>query len=399
VRRWAIRLLAALLEAVLLCGALVALALAFPVWFVIVAGAATVPATRRIRRRARRSVMLRLGDAGARRSVALELFGADGAQGPTLPSCHAIQAAAAVRYAAIDIWLDGATVRLADAGAAPAGAGRGFPIVHGGEHVGTLVLGPPRSGGGWQEPALELAADIAALAGPAVAAARARRVLDAERTAAAARDAAERRRIGHDVHDRVGSSVAALKMMLAARRAGAGRSLAAEALADQAAAAAREVRDVRDAVGPTDLADAGLVGAIETMAARLAADGGPRMSVSCAGDPSALGPAVAAAAYAIAAEALTNVVRHSGAGACSVRLRFGESLCLTVADDGAGARPGTDDGIGSESMRHRAVELGGTLTISSPPHGGTLVAAELPSGGVSARASERTSSTMPAVAP
>ena len=86
---------------------------------------------------------------------------------------------------------------------------------------------------------------------------------------------------------------------------------------------------------------------------------------------------VAVAALRIAEEALTNVVRHSAASTCTVRVRVGDSLELTVSDDGVG--PGTEraGGVGLDSMRQRAARLGGTLSVLDA-HPGTQVCARLP---------------------
>jgi signal transduction histidine kinase len=91
---------------------------------------------------------------------------------------------------------------------------------------------------------------------------------------------------------------------------------------------------------------------------------------------------VEVAAYRIAQEAMTNVVRHAGARHCRVNLSIDEesgSLSLEVEDDGRGTGRGLGPGVGLSSMRERAEELGGTLVVGpSPSGGGTLVRAELP---------------------
>jgi signal transduction histidine kinase len=91
--------------------------------------------------------------------------------------------------------------------------------------------------------------------------------------------------------------------------------------------------------------------------------------------------AVEVAAYRIAQEALTNVVRHAEARTCIVRLRLDELaglLCLEVQDNGKGLPIQRRAGVGLNSMRERAEELGGTLTITSLATGGTSVLARLP---------------------
>ena len=94
------------------------------------------------------------------------------------------------------------------------------------------------------------------------------------------------------------------------------------------------------------------------------------------------GRAVQFAAYRIAQEALTNVVRHAGATRAIVAVeRLGDDeLLLTVDDDGAGLR-GTPEGSGILGMRERAALLGGSVEVGPSPRGGTRVTARLPWGG------------------
>jgi signal transduction histidine kinase len=53
-------------------------------------------------------------------------------------------------------------------------------------------------------------------------------------------------------------------------------------------------------------------------------------------------------------------------------------LILEIADNGIGIAAERTSGVGLQSMRERAEELGGQLTLESVPEGGTLVVAELP---------------------
>jgi signal transduction histidine kinase len=85
----------------------------------------------------------------------------------------------------------------------------------------------------------------------------------------------------------------------------------------------------------------------------------------------ALPAAVEAAAYRIVAEALTNVVRHSTATRCAVRIALDGAFEVTVTDNGDGASDGPP-GLGWTSMVERAQELGGSCTITSRPSGVTV---------------------------
>ena len=85
------------------------------------------------------------------------------------------------------------------------------------------------------------------------------------------------------------------------------------------------------------------------------------------------------AAYRIAQEAFTNVIRHAHAHTCTVRLQLaGATLRLTIEDDGMGLSGDRPPGIGLTSMRERAEELGGTFVIEPRSGGGTSVQVVLP---------------------
>jgi signal transduction histidine kinase len=87
---------------------------------------------------------------------------------------------------------------------------------------------------------------------------------------------------------------------------------------------------------------------------------------------------VEVAAYRIAAEAVTNAVRHAAAGRVEVRLeRTADTLRVRVRDDGVGVAAQARRGVGLGSMRERAAELGGWCTVS-PADPGTQVLAVLP---------------------
>lgn len=89
--------------------------------------------------------------------------------------------------------------------------------------------------------------------------------------------------------------------------------------------------------------------------------------------------AVELAALRIAQEAVTNVVRHSGAGRAEVLVRLhGETLEVQIDDDGRGATGEIRPGNGVMGMTERAEALGGKLSIGPAPSGGLRVRAEFP---------------------
>ena len=98
-------------------------------------------------------------------------------------------------------------------------------------------------------------------------------------------------------------------------------------------------------------------------------------------DVGGLPAGIEVAAYRIASEALTNVVKHAGAVRVDVRLEAGPTaLTVSVADDGRGIGPDVTAGVGLLSLRERAEELGGRCEVVCPARGGTTVRAVLPYG-------------------
>jgi signal transduction histidine kinase len=189
----------------------------------------------------------------------------------------------------------------------------------------------------------------------------------------------ERRRLRRELHDGLGPALAAVSLGIDAARA---RMRRDTATADRQLAelqvelrqAVGEMRRLIDALRPAVLDQHGLVAAVRQHVIAVA-DG---VEVSVGGQPGELSAAVESAAYRIAVEAVTNAVRHSGGRTCAVTVtRVGGVLEVGVVDDGRG-RGDRPEGVGIASMRERAEELGGTLTLRDGP--GCRVRAVLPLG-------------------
>jgi signal transduction histidine kinase len=86
---------------------------------------------------------------------------------------------------------------------------------------------------------------------------------------------------------------------------------------------------------------------------------------------------VEAAAYFVAAEALTNAVKHADARHACVRAHTtARELVIEVHDDGVGgARP---HGSGLVGLAERVAAFGGRLRVDSPPGRGTLISGVIP---------------------
>jgi signal transduction histidine kinase len=87
--------------------------------------------------------------------------------------------------------------------------------------------------------------------------------------------------------------------------------------------------------------------------------------------------------YGIGREALVNVVKHAHATAAFVRVEAQDGqVLIEVVDNGRGFDPseGHPGHFGLDSMRSRATEIGGRLTIASSPGYGTVVRVRAPAG-------------------
>jgi signal transduction histidine kinase len=78
-------------------------------------------------------------------------------------------------------------------------------------------------------------------------------------------------------------------------------------------------------------------------------------------------------------ESLSNVARHAHATQAEVSLELsGESLVLTVKDDGVGIGPDSTRGNGLANLSARAQRLGGSASVAAPKGGGSVVTWQVP---------------------
>ena len=132
---------------------------------------------------------------------------------------------------------------------------------------------------------------------------------------------------------------------------------------------------------PEQLEDASLVESIEGVAARWSAENRVRVETAVTGTPHPLDEPVETALLRITQEALQNIKKHAKAGDVNITLSYmPDLLALDIVDNGKGFDTSRRNGrgFGLKTMRERAEELGGTLTIESELGKGTAVAVSLP---------------------
>jgi signal transduction histidine kinase len=254
--------------------------------------------------------------------------------------------------------------------------------------VAGAVIGAALAGhaavGAWATAEFMLLGGFAATLAVAVRANRRRALALAERRNTIHAAARERRRLRRDLHDGLGPSLATLRLQLDSVRDAipAAAEEAAARLArveDTLAASLEELRRIVDGLRPAALDELGLGGALISQARAVSTPGAP-LEVEVRIDPSmpCLADAVEVALVRISAEALTNAVRHGAPSRCTVRLDWRDAAAvLRIQDDGLGLAT-TQPGHGLATMRERAEELGGALTVQPVRPRGTLVTAIIP---------------------
>lgn len=197
--------------------------------------------------------------------------------------------------------------------------------------------------------------------------------------------AEERLQIARELHD-----VVAHSMSVIAVQAGVGGYViksrpdeAAKALAAIETTSRGTLREMRQLLGmlregtPGETLSAPGLGDIPDLAERT----GLRIDVAVHGQPRELPAGVDLAAFRIAQEALTNVVKHSAASHGRVVVTYSdEAVAIEVTDDGAGAAATVNSGHGLIGMRERAALYGGEFSAGPLPDRGYRVSARFPIG-------------------
>jgi signal transduction histidine kinase len=190
----------------------------------------------------------------------------------------------------------------------------------------------------------------------------------------------ERRRVERDLHDGAQQQLVTLLLSLQLAKAEAVRSSdskTAHLLEDSIESlrqALDELRSLARGIHPTILAEAGLMPAIRSLADRCP------IPIEVTGELDRIEPKMETALYFVAAEAITNAVKHSNGQRIRVDLcRTSGWASVDISDDGIGGAD-LSRGTGLVGLADRIAAVGGRLNVLSSDLNGTTLHAEVPCG-------------------
>ena len=241
-----------------------------------------------------------------------------------------------------------------------------YPLLVGAERIGTLLVRPTKSDGleFRHERTLEQLVPTVSLVARAVGLA-----IDARyaKDDIVHQREIERARMLADLHDDLGPLLAAMSMKVQAAQLAHDLPML-QALALDLTTCRTDLRRIVAGLVPSALHGAGTADALTNL---VSAFGPP---VELAGEvPDDLSTELAVLAYRVISEGVNNALRHARPGRVTVAVaRRGQDLSITVADDGRGGP--IVPGVGLSSLRARAEELGGWLSMITTDAGTRLEA-------------------------
>lgn len=201
----------------------------------------------------------------------------------------------------------------------------------------------------------------------------------------------ERQRLSQELHDELGQSLTAIKVMAAtAERSQTGGRADIKSTTDAIISVCDHlmtvVRSMMHQLHPLVLTELGLKATMEDLLNHWATrNPALKLTIDCPDEVDALDPKITIQVFRIVQECLTNIVRHAQANEAMISLEIVQSsarekaLRLHVADDGQGcAAEMIKTGFGLLGMRERVNSLGGELTIQTGPQQGMSITASIP---------------------
>lgn len=191
--------------------------------------------------------------------------------------------------------------------------------------------------------------------------------------------------IGQELHDGLGQHLTSLSFFAATLsqnlgRQGSNEASKAERIHQMLAEAIAMTRDIAHGLYPVAMESRGFIGALKQLLERTQSATGIDCSFQHDIDEPNFDSLVTINLYRFAQEAITNVVKHSGARRLSITLGQAEKdFVLSISDDGVGIDAvSRGKGVGIQSLRQRTNLLGGQFDIRPGEPAGTVVSIRYP---------------------
>ena len=195
----------------------------------------------------------------------------------------------------------------------------------------------------------------------------------------------ERRRLSQELHDELGQSLTAIKVMaVTANHEKSDITEITASITQVCDHLIAVVRNMMHQLHPLILTDLGLKAALEDVVNQWS-DRNPeiRIEINCIDEVNQLDNKVTIQIFRIIQECLTNIIRHAEAEEVKIDIFYKHDqqkiLHIMVADNGQGCDVETlSSGFGLRSMQERVKTLGGKFHIQSELHKGMTIVAKIP---------------------
>lgn len=178
----------------------------------------------------------------------------------------------------------------------------------------------------------------------------------------------ERKRIGKELHDNIGSKLSFLKRFVSDKFKDAEVTETIDAICN-------DVRDLSHEISPSNLKIVGFKNAVEDLTKTLSEQTTLQVNFSSFQFPETLDEEVSTQLYRVIQEAFNNILKHANAKHVDVQLIGHEdSFTISIEDNGDGfsvLKPET--GLGIKNMQSRIQQIGGTFSLDSLRHKGTSI--------------------------
>jgi signal transduction histidine kinase len=194
----------------------------------------------------------------------------------------------------------------------------------------------------------------------------------------------ERQRISRELHDGLGQKMVAIKLQLESTSKQNPKEVkeTITEVKENFLKTIDEVRQISNNLAPNILNESGIDIALQSLCNSIKKSTRIDIELTVFGDYNTSNPKIKFYVYRIAQEALTNALKHSGAGKIQIQLIGSkENIILIIEDNGKGFDYSANlcspcNGI--YNMRERARLLNGTLDIETEPTTGTTIRLKIP---------------------